>query len=147
MTMTIQPLSLRLTAAAALALLPAVMPTLAMAGDPAAGADLWRQCRSCHMVVSPTGDTLERGGRVGPNLYGIAGRQAGSVDGFRYSAPLMAAGQAGLVWTEANFVAYVADPTGFIRQATGDNSARSPMNFQLTSGAADLFAYLQSLSN
>lgn len=134
-------------AAAALALMPAVMPSLALAGDPAAGADLWRQCRSCHMVVSPAGETLERGGRVGPNLHGVAGRQAGTVDGFRYSAPLVAAGQAGLTWTEANFVAYVADPTGFIRQTTGDTSARSPMNFQLANGAADLFAYLQSLSN
>jgi cytochrome c len=145
--MTIQTHFARRIATAALAALPVVVPVAAQAGDAAAGADLWRQCRSCHMVVSPTGDTLERGGRVGPNLYGIAGRQAGTVDGFRYSAPLVAAGQAGLVWTEATFVAYVADPTGFIRQTTGDSSARSPMNFQLTSGAADLFAYLQSLSN
>jgi cytochrome c len=141
--MTIRSTPLSAIAAAALTLLP----SLAQAADPAAGADLWRQCRSCHMVVSPTGETLERGGRVGPNLYGIAGRQAGTVEGFRYSAPLVAAGQAGLVWTAETFAAYVADPTGFIRQTTGDNSARSPMNFQLANGGADLFAYLQSLSN
>jgi cytochrome c len=125
----------------------AVLPVVAQAGDAAAGAADWRQCRSCHMVVSPAGETLERGGRVGPNLYGLAGRQAGTVEGFRYSAPLVAAGQAGLVWTAETFAAYVADPTGYIRQVTGDPSARSPMNFQMSSGAENLFAYLQSLSN
>jgi len=141
--MTHQPTLVSGLAAAAMVLLPA----MAQAGDPAAGAAEWRQCRSCHMVVSPAGETLERGGRVGPNLYGIAGRQAGTVDGFRYSGPLVAAGQAGLVWTVEDFVAYVADPTGFMRQVTGDASVRSPMNFQLATGAENLFAYLESLSN
>lgn len=124
-----------------------LIPAPAQAGDAATGAAEWRQCRACHMVVSPAGETLERGGRVGPNLYGIAGQQAGIVDGFRYSAPLVAAGQAGLVWTEEAFAAYVANPTGYIRQVTGDPAARSPMNFQLSSGAENLFAYLESLAN
>lgn len=131
----------RILAAAALA----VAPTFALAGDPAAGEEQWRQCRSCHMVVSPAGDTIQRGGRVGPNLYGIIGQPAGAVEGFRYSDALVAAGQNGLIWTEESFVAYVEDPTGFLRQFTGDASIRSPMNFQARSGAADLFAYLASL--
>lgn len=119
----------------------------AFAGDPAAGESQWRQCRACHMIVSPDGETIQNGGRVGPNLYGVIGRQAGSVDGFRYSQDLVAAGQAGLVWDEASFVAYVEDPTGFIRSQSGNASARSPMNFQMRSGAADMFAYLDSLDN
>lgn len=130
--------------AAALLALPAAV---ARAGDPAAGEAEWRQCRSCHMIVSPAGETIQRGGRVGPNLYGIVGRQAGTVEGFRYSPALVAAGQNGLVWTEETFVAYVTDPTGFIRSFTGDASARSPMNYQMRSGAADMFAYLASLGN
>lgn len=116
--------------------------TAAFAGDPAAGEGQWRQCRSCHMIVSPGGETIQNGGRVGPNLFGVAGRQAGSVDGFRYSAELSGAGASGLTWTEANFIAYVEDPTGFIRSHTGNASARSPMNFQMRSGAADMYAYL-----
>ena len=142
--MTQRPLSaLR---AAALALAPLLLaPAAALAGDPAAGEAEFRQCRSCHMVVTPAGETIQRGGRVGPNLYGIIGRTAGTVEGFRYSPALVAAGQAGLTWTEANFVGYITDPTGFLRQHTGDGSIRSPMNYQARSGAADLFAYLQSL--
>lgn len=119
----------------------------AFAGDPVAGEGQWRQCRACHMIVSPDGTTIQNGGRVGPNLYGIVGRQAGTVDGFRYGADLVAAGEAGLVWDEANFVEYVQDPTGFIRSHTGNSSARSPMNFQMRSGAQDMFAYLDSLDN
>lgn len=134
-------LALAPLAAAALALLPAV----AQAGDPAAGEQEFRQCRSCHMVVSPAGETIQRGGRVGPNLYGIIGQPAGAVDGFRYSDALVAAGQNGLIWSEETFVAYIQDPTGFLRRFTGDGSVRSPMNYQARSGAADLFAYLASL--
>jgi cytochrome c len=140
----------RLTLAAigaALTITTAVSGTTAHAGDPAAGEQQWRQCRSCHMIVSPANETIQRGGRVGPNLYGIAGAQAGAVAGFRYSAELVAAGQAGLTWTEGNFVAYVEDPSGFLRSHTGNSSIRSPMNFQLRSGAADLFAYIESVSN
>ena len=115
------------------------------AGDPAAGEAEWRQCRSCHMVNSDSAGLIQRGGRVGPNLYAIAGRTAGTVAGFRYSAELVEAGQAGLVWTEANFVAYVEDPSGFLSTFLGRN-VRSPMNYQMRAGAADMFAYLQSLA-
>ena len=49
------------------------------AADPAAGENAFRQCRSCH--------TVDQGGanRVGPNLWGVVGRDVASVDGFRYS--------------------------------------------------------------
>jgi cytochrome c len=135
----------RLPHALAAALL--LVPVAAQAGDVAAGEAEFRQCRSCHMVVSPAGETIQRGGRVGPNLFGIAGAPAGAADGFRYSPALVAAGRNGLVWTEDNFVAYVEDPTGFMRRFTGDGSVRSPMNYQARSGAADLYAYLLSLQD
>jgi cytochrome c len=116
-------------------------------GDPEAGEVQWRQCRSCHMITAPDGDVIQRGGRVGPNLYGIVGQQAGTVEGFRYSEELVQAGEDGLIWDEASFVAYVEDPTGFIREFTGDPRARSPMNFQMRSGAEDMYAYLATFSN
>lgn len=124
-----------------------VTGSAAFAGDPVAGERQWRQCRSCHMIVSPDGEQIQNGGRVGPNLYGVIGRQAGSVEGFRYSAELVAMGEDGLVWDEETFVAYVQDPTGYMREATGNTSARSPMNFQMRSGAEDMFAYLESLDD
>ena len=119
----------------------------AQAGDPAAGEAQWRQCRSCHMIMATDVDVIQRGGRVGPNLYGIIGQRAGAVDGFRYSSELAGAGNDGLVWNRANFIAYVEDPTGFIRDVTGDPRARSPMNFQMRTGADDMYAYLATFSD
>jgi cytochrome c len=120
--------------------------TALFAGDPEAGAAAWRECRSCHMITSPTGETIQRGGRVGPNLYGIAGAPIGSVDGFRYSAELAALGASGMVWTAELFAAYVADATAFVREHSGNSGARSPMNYQMRAGAADMYAYLESLT-
>ena len=125
----------------------AALAAPAFAGDPAAGERQWRQCQACHMIVSPDGETIQRGQRTGPNLYGVVGREAGAVEDFRYSPAMVAAGEAGLVWTEENFVAYVENPTGFLREFLDDNSARGSMAFQLRSGAEDLFAYLESVAS
>ena len=62
-------------------------------GDPEAGEKAFRQCKACHMIVDDEGNNIVRGGRVGPNLYGIVGRTAGSVEDFRYSDLLAAAGE------------------------------------------------------
>jgi len=118
-------------------------------GDAAAGEAVFRQCISCHVVVNDAGETLAgRNARTGPNLYAIAGRTAGSVEGFRYSPSLSAANEAGLVWDEAAFVAYVQDPTGYLREALDDSSARGAMAFRVRSeeDALNLFAYIDSLT-
>ncbi|NOG74133.1 cytochrome c family protein [Roseicella sp. DB1501] len=61
------------------ALLLASGPALAQqAGAPAAGERVAGQCRACHAV-----NAVGRNG-VGPNLHGVAGRKAASVEGFRY---------------------------------------------------------------
>jgi len=118
-------------------------------GDAAEGEAAFRQCVSCHVVVDAEGETLAgRRARTGPNLYGIAGGAAGAVEDFRYSGAMEAAGEAGLVWDEAAFVAYVQDPTGFLRENLGDNSVRGSMSFRVRSeeDALNLFAYLASLA-
>lgn len=118
----------------------------APAGDPAAGEALWRQCRACHAITAPDGTVIQRGGRVGPDLFGVVGRRAGTVEDFRYSPALVAAGEQGLIWDEETFVAYVQNPTGFLREFTGDPRARSAMNFQMRAGAEDMFAYLATFT-
>ena len=124
----------------------ALVTAPAFAGDPAAGERMWRQCHACHMIVSPDGETIQRGQRTGPNLYGVIGREAGAYPDFRYSPAMQAAGEEGLVWDLDSFVAYVENPTGFLREFLGDNSARGSMAFQLRSGAEDLYAYLESVT-
>ncbi|MCB1406941.1 MAG: cytochrome C [Rhodobacteraceae bacterium] len=119
--------------------------TSALAGDPVAGEAEWRGCRSCHGITDDEGTVIQRGGRTGPNLYGLPGRAVASVDGFNYSEPLQAFAATGATWTEENFVEYVQDPTAFLRAHLGDNSVRSAMNYRMRSGAADMYAYLESL--
>lgn len=115
-------------------------------GDAEAGEGTFRTCKSCHMIQDDEGNTIVKGGRTGPNLYGVVGRTAGTAD-FKYSKDMVAAGEGGLVWDEETFSAYVPDPTGFLKEATGNDKARSKMNKQRLKGtdAADLWAYLESV--
>jgi cytochrome c len=132
----------RFSAAAVAALM--FSPMAAFAGDPDAGADNFRQCASCHGVVDPDGEVFHRPAPTGPNLWGIAGRQAGAYEGYtRFSNAIVAAGEEhDLVWDEESFVAYVEDPSGYLREVTGDSRARSNMNHRLRGSAEDIFAYL-----
>lgn len=88
-----------------------------------------------------------RNARTGPNLWGIHGRTVGAVEDFRYSPGLTALMEAETVWDEAAFVAYVQDPTGWIRETTGDNGLRGAMSFRVRSeeDALNLYAYIVSL--
>ncbi|SLN34807.1 Cytochrome c-551 precursor [Pseudoruegeria aquimaris] len=128
---------------ATIAALALATPALA-AGDVAKGEAGFKKCKACHMIAD--GDNvIFKGGKTGPNLYGVIGRQAGSVEGFRYGNDLVAAGEAGLVWNEENLVSYLADPKKFLQETLGDGGAKSKMSFKLTKGAEDVVAYLASV--
>ena len=62
-------------------------------------------CRACHSLEE------DGGNRVGPNLYGIVGRKAGTRTGFTYSR---AFSQADFVWTPQALDAWLADPARFL---------------------------------
>ncbi|KNG93910.1 c-type cytochrome [Pseudaestuariivita atlantica] len=119
-------------------------------GDAEAGEKVFRKCKSCHMIQDAEGNDIVKGGRTGPNLYGVFGRQPGAEEDFgkKYGKDLIAAGETmpdG--WMEEEFVAYVADPRGWLREVLDDNSARSKMSFKLTdeTDARDVWAYLVSV--
>jgi len=76
-------------------------------GDPEAGAKVFDDCKSCHSVGQGAKD------RVGPQLNGIFGRRAGSVDGFRYSSGLERMGKDGLIWDFTLLDRYVQNPKAF----------------------------------
>ncbi|MBY6141439.1 cytochrome C [Leisingera daeponensis] len=113
-------------------------------GDPEAGEKGFNKCKSCHTVTSDAGDVIIKGGKTGPNLWGLAGRQAGTADGFNYSDDLVAAGEAGLVWDEEKFVSFTADPKKFLQAETGNSKAKSKMSFRLRKGGEDIYAFLAS---
>lgn len=78
------------------------------AGDPGAGEKVFKKCKQCHMV----GENAKR--RQGPVLNGVVGRAAGTVEGYRYSKPLLAKAAEGLVWDKANLGEYLKAPRKFI---------------------------------
>lgn len=144
---------MRLTMTAAVALLGAgpVLAQEAMVGDAAAGeAQFARQCVACHVVQDAAGEVLAgRNARVGPNLYGVVGRTPGGLEDFDYSDLIVAYGETGVVWEEANMVPYLLDPTGFLREATGQDSGRGKMAYQVRDeqAAHDIYAYLATFSS
>ena len=74
-------------------------------GDPAAGEKVFNKCKACHVAD-------EAQNRVGPHLVGLFGRQAGSVEGFKYSDAMKGSG---VTWSEETIAEYIADPRGYIK--------------------------------
>lgn len=123
------------------------MPALAQdAGDATVGEKEFRKCKACHMIQSPEGEDIVKGGATGPNLYGIVGRPAAAQEGYKYSEALIALKDAGEVWTVEDLAAYITDPNKFVQEKTGDSSARTKMTFKLNKNQADIAAYLASAS-
>lgn len=117
-------------------------------GDAAAGEKAFNQCKSCHMIVDDAGETIVKGGRTGPNLWGVVGRTAGTED-FRYSDAVVALGaDQGYAWEEAGFVGYVQDPTPWLRETLDDSGARGKMTYKVRKeeDALNIWAYLASVS-
>lgn len=127
------------------AMISLAAPAFADAGDPAAGEKEFRKCKSCHTIASAD-EVIVRGGRTGPNLYGVIGRQAGTAEDFRYGDSIIAAGEAGLVWDVDNIQVYMTDPKAFLAETLDDAGARSKMTFRLTRNQADVAAYLATFS-
>ena len=87
-------LAIPLTAASVLLAFPAA------AQDDAGQLMFNNACRTCHVVKQ--GDN-----RLGPNLYRIIGRLAGSVDSYGYSSAL---DNADFVWDEQTLDRFIANP-------------------------------------
>lgn len=85
-----------------------VLPAFAADLEPPSlerGEELWGKCRACHSL-EPNGRNL-----VGPRLFGMFGRQAGSVADYRYSEVMKTSG---VIWTDANLDAYLAATQDFM---------------------------------
>lgn len=100
-------------------------------GDAVRGARVFQRCYACHSV-----DPAERH-LQGPNLYGVVGRRAGTVDGYEYSDAMLAAGRAGMVWDEQTLDAYLMDA-----EETIVGTKMGPMRLR-ESDRADVIAYLK----
>ena len=120
--------------------------TPVFAGDAAKGEAEFKKCKACHMIVAPDGTEIYKGGKTGPNLYGVVGRQVGSVEGFKYKDSIVAVGATGLVWDEAELAAYMTDPKAWLIEKTGDSGAKSGMTHKQKKDQEDIAAYLASVA-
>jgi cytochrome c2 len=100
-------------------------------GDARNGAALFNRCSICHS------NTKGGPNKIGPNLFGVVGRKAGTYPGFSYSAAIK---RSGITWTPEKLSAYLTSP----QQAVPGNN----MPFAGIDDAkqrTDIVAYLATL--
>ena len=120
-------------AAAAPKPLPPIAPLLASASPTAGEADAKKLCSACHNFAEGAG------AKVGPDLYGVVGRDRASAAGFEYSAALK--GIPGK-WTFATLNEWLHSPRTF---ASGTKMAFAGIDDDKE--RADVIDYLHTLSH
>lgn len=101
-------------------------------GDAAKGEKVFKKCKACHEV----GEGAKS--KAGPQLNGILGRSAATVEGFKFSKAMMEKAEAEtLVWTPETLAEFLTKPKAFVKG--------TKMNFagiRKENQRADLIAYL-----
>ncbi|MDC0477173.1 cytochrome c family protein [Pelagibacteraceae bacterium] len=75
-------------------------------GDLAHGEKVFKKCTACHQIAA--------GGKnmIGPNLWGVIGRTAGSVSDYKYSKAMIAYGKE---WTFEEMNSYLIKPQAYVK--------------------------------
>lgn len=105
----------------------------AACADVVQGKSVFARCAICHSVVpgGPSG--------IGPNLYGVVDRKAGSLKGYNYSSAMV---NSGIVWNDESLTAYLPAPRVKVPGTKMTyNGLKNPVQLK------DLIAYLASLKN
>jgi cytochrome c len=70
------------------------------------GEKVFKKCSACHMIAS--------GGKnmIGPNLWNVIGRTAGSVSDYKYSKAMIAYGKE---WTYEEMNSYLIKPQAYVK--------------------------------
>jgi cytochrome c len=89
-------------------------------------------CRTCHSVKE--GDN-----RLGPNLYKVLGRRAGSLPNYGYSPAMK---NADFVWDKGKLDQFIADPDAVLR----DNRMKPYGGLASADTRAKVIAYLESVT-
>lgn len=99
-------------------------------GDATAGEKTFKQCGLCH-------STKAGENRIGPSLYGIVGRVAGTASAYNYSA---ANKKSGVTWTEQAIFDYLENP-----RAKMPGTKMAYAGLKKPQDRANLIAYLKTL--
>lgn len=85
----------------------AIAASPAQAQDAAAGKRAFLKCAACHSIAKGAPN------KIGPNLFGVVGRKAGTAPGFRYSAAMKAKG-ASITWDAATLDKWLTRPSAVV---------------------------------
>ncbi|MEZ5831375.1 MAG: cytochrome c family protein [Dongiaceae bacterium] len=105
---------------------------LLASADAAKGQTIAKKCETCHSF-DPSGAN-----KVGPGLYGVIGRMAGTHEGFAYSDAMKAHGKP---WTFADLNHFIASPKTFV-----PGTKMSFPGLPKVQDRADLLAWLNTQS-
>ena len=102
--------------------------------DPAKGEKAVGACKACH--------TFEKGGanKVGPHLFGVFGRNEGSVDGFGYSTAMK--GRNDKTWDADALDHFLKNPKAYV-----PGTIMAFAGLSKPDQRADVVAYLNSLAD
>ena len=91
------------------------------------------RCKGCHSFGEKN--------KVGPSLKGIFGKEAGTVEGFKYSKSLK---KGGWVWSEENLRAFLSNTKKGIKELSGDDAAKTKMGYKMKGKKLDgIIEYLK----
>ena len=75
-------------------------------GDMAHGEKVFKKCSACHMIAA------DGKNKIGPNLWGVIGRTAGTIDNYNYSKAMKAYAKE---WTFEEMNSYLIKPQAYIK--------------------------------
>ena len=70
------------------------------------GAKIFKKCAACHSIIQGGGN------KIGPALWGVLGRQAGSISDYKYSKAMAAHGN---VWSFEEMDGFLIKPKDWIK--------------------------------
>lgn len=101
------------------------------AGNANVGQSLFVRCAVCHTAQSGAPN------RLGPNLFGVVGRKAGTLGGYAYSRAMT---NSGIVWNEGTLSHYLMGPSAVV-----PGTKMTFAGFSNQQQADDVSAYLATL--
>ena len=116
-----------------LAFLAVSSPFLAE-GDPIRGKKLFNKCKACHALKAGKH-------KIGPSLYQVIGRKAGTAAGFKRYRGLKGADW---TWTEETLDLFLTNPKKFVKKKA-DKRSSMVLRLKQRKDRDDVVSYLKSL--
>ena len=116
-----------------LAFLAVTSPSLAE-GDPIRGKKVFNKCKACHALKAGKH-------KIGPSLYQVIGRKAGTAAGFKRYRGLKGADWK---WTEEMLDLFLTNPKKFVKKKA-DKRSSMLLKLKERKDRDDVISYLKSL--